>query len=177
MFTILASIVLAQAASAEAVQQQQTAIVTPAPCASEVHSEFDIWVGEWDVTPASGGDVVATSSIQRINNGCNILERWMPLGGTGGTSLSNVDPDTGRWVQNWMGSDGTPVRFEGGGVDGAMVLTGYWANYNGPGEDGLVRMRYSANDDGSVRQFGQVSFDHGLTWETGFDLIYRRRAE
>lgn len=57
------------------------------------------------------------------------------------------------------------------------MLTGYWANINGPGQDGLVRMSYKANEDGSVRQYGEVSYDFGLSWEDSFDFIYRPRAE
>jgi hypothetical protein len=97
----------------------------------------------------------------------------MSLGGSGGMSLNVVNPDTGRWEQNWIGSDGTPVHFEGGRVGDAMVLTGYWADYNGPGGDALVRMTYTPQAGGAVRQHGEVSLDHGLTWEDGFDLIYR----
>jgi hypothetical protein len=57
-----------------------------------------------------------------------------------------------------------------------MVLAGYWAGIGGPGRNGLVRMTYTPNADGSVRQYGRVSYDHGLTWEDSFDLIYRHPA-
>jgi hypothetical protein len=56
-----------------------------------------------------------------------------------------------------------------------MVLTGMWANVNGPNQDALIRMIYSPQTDGSVRQHGEQSIDHGLTWTTSFDFIYRKR--
>jgi hypothetical protein len=34
-------------------------------------------------------------------------------------------------------------------------------------------MSYSSNPDRSVRQFGEVSVDHGLTWATSFDFTYK----
>ena len=49
--------------------------------------------------------------------------------------------------------------------------------FAGPGGDGLIRMTYSQNDDGSVRQHGEASFDHGLTWVDSFDFTYRRASD
>lgn len=173
MITIVASLLLAQTSTA------QTAQATPPPplCASEAHAAFDFWVGEWDVYPTAGGNKVAESSIRRLHNGCAVREQWMPLGGAGGSSLNSLDTATGRWNQVWIGSGGGTVHFEGGLVDGAMVLNGYWSNINGPGQHGLVRMTYTPGEDGSVRQFGQVSFDHGLTWQVSFDFTYRAKPE
>lgn len=47
-----------------------------------------------------------------------------------------------------------------------MVITGKWG---GP----LVRMTYSKNADGSVRQVGEQSTDEGKTWKPSFDFTYR----
>jgi hypothetical protein len=58
-----------------------------------------------------------------------------------------------------------------------MVMTGIWAGINGPGQDALIRMSYTPQPDGSVRQHGEQSTDHGLTWSTNFDFIYRKRKE
>jgi hypothetical protein len=66
------------------------------------------------------------------------------------------------------------VEFEGGPVAGKMVLTGNWRGINGPGQDGLVRMTYTAIDKDTVRQHGELSTDHGLSWSDNFDFIYRR---
>ena len=56
-----------------------------------------------------------------------------------------------------------------------MVLTGHWANVVAKGQDGLIRMTYTPKPDGSVRQHGEQSIDHGLTWATSFDFIYKPR--
>ena len=147
----------------------------PAACASEAHAAFDLWVGEWDVFPTGSATKVADSKIERISSGCVIRETWMPLQGGDGTSMSMINHRSGRWEQTWVGSDGKRVDFSGGPVDGAMVITGYWDGIGPGGSDVLIRMTYSLNDDGSVRQFGEGSADHGKTWQTSFDLTYRRK--
>jgi len=35
-------------------------------------------------------------------------------------------------------------------------------------------MTYSLGADGSVRQHGEASEDHGLTWGPSFDFTYRK---
>lgn len=178
MITAFASLALLQVASASA--QQPT---TPAPpvsarrCDTAAHAVFDFWVGEWDVYPNGTDTKVARSTIERLYNGCAIRENWKPLRGGPGGSLNSLDPATGRWHQTWIGSAPGRTEFEGGPVDGKMVLTGYWAGIGPNGEDGLVRMTYSPNADASVRQHGQLSLDHGLSWSDSFDFIYRPHQE
>lgn len=154
---------------------------TPPKCDTAAHAAFDFWVGEWDVFPQSpegeeSKDRIAQSRIERLHNGCAIRESWMPLTGAGGSSLSNLDPETGLWHQTWIGATPGRVEFSGGATDDRMVLTGWWPGVGGPGKDGWVRMTYSAREDGSVRQFGEMSEDHGLTWSAAFDLIYRPKT-
>jgi hypothetical protein len=150
-----------------------TAPAAPPPCSSEAHSGFDFWVGEWDVYPNGQEAKIADSRIERKHNGCAVLENWMPLRGQGGTSLNHFDIATGQWHQKWVGSAAGSVEFSGGPVDGAMVLTGNWPTPVAPHQ--LIRMTYTLGSDGSVRQHGESSLDHGLSWTTSFDLIYRRK--
>ena len=169
MIVQIASLLLAQAATAQA--------ATPPPgCTGEEHAALDFWVGEWDVYPNGRDTLVAHSRIEKLYNGCAIRENWMPLRGAGGGSLTGFDPETGRWHQTWIGSSPGVVRFEGGPVGGKMVLTGWWQGSGPNGEDGQTRMTYSVAEDGAVRQFGEFSADHGLTWQPNFDFIYRRTA-
>ncbi|WP_284125666.1 hypothetical protein [Parerythrobacter aestuarii] len=146
-------------------------LLPPPQCTSEAHGQFDFWVGEWDVYP-NGQDIkVADSRIEKKHGGCAIIENWMPLRARGGTSLNHVDPETGIWHQKWIGSSPGAVEFSGGLADGKMVLTGNWPSATAPHQ--LIRMTYSLQKDGSVRQFGEASTDHGLSWQVSFDFIYR----
>ncbi|WP_379546552.1 hypothetical protein ACFCW2_11570 [Qipengyuania sp. DSG2-2] len=150
----------------------------PAPaCDTAAHTAFDFWVGEWDVYPAGQDTQVAKSLIERRYKGCAVVEQWMPFRGEGGTSLNHVDPESGRWHQKWVGQSPGAVEFVGGPAEGKMVLQGYWEDLGGPGVDALVRMTYTAQEDGSVRQHGEASTDHGLSWATSFDFIYRPAAD
>ena len=166
MIEFVASFLLAQAAAAQAAPP-------PPSCEGEAYRALDFWVGDWDVYPNGRETLVAHSKIERLYNGCAIRENWMPLRGNGGGSLSGFDPATGRWHQTWIGSAPGVVRFEGGPADGKMVLTGWWAGSGPNGEDGLTRMTYSRVEGGAVRQHGEFSADHGVTWQPSFDFIYR----
>lgn len=150
--------------------------LTPNPCAAEEFAAFDFWVGEWDVFQTGTDRQVATSRIEKVSGGCAVRETWMPLQGGGGVSLTTLDPQTGNWHQLWVGAQPGRIFFEGGPVDGAMVLTGYWG-LDAEGRANLVRMTYTLGEDGSVRQLGESSIDHGRTWGAGFDLTYRPRGE
>ncbi|QUL38572.1 hypothetical protein [Erythrobacter sp. JK5] len=147
----------------------------PPPCASEGHAGFDFWVGEWEVYPNGRDTKVAESRIERKHNGCAVIENWMPLSGQGGTSLNHYDAATGQWHQKWVGSAPGAVEFVGGTTERGMVLTGNWPSPQAPHT--LVRMTYTTRDDGSVRQFGEASTDHGVSWQASFDFIYRPRQE
>ncbi|MDA0819775.1 MAG: hypothetical protein O3C52_05905 [Proteobacteria bacterium] len=41
----------------------------------------------------------------------------------------------------------------------------------------LVRMSYTVNEDGSVRQFGEPSTDHGVSWQSAFDFTCRPKED
>jgi len=157
-----------------AIPSQPVPLIQSACAAQEYHA-FDFWVGEWDVFPNGSSTQVATSSIEAMFTGCAIRETWKPLKGGGGGSFSHYDNERRYWRQAWVDSSGARVDFDGGPVDGKMVLTGRWANVVAKGKDGLIRMTYSKQPDGSVRQHGEQSVDQGLTWTTSFDFIYRPR--
>jgi hypothetical protein len=141
------------------------------PCADTDHRAFDFWVGRWEVRPYGGGPLVAHSLIERLYGGCAVRENWMPLQGSGGGSLSNYDAALGSWHQSWVDSTGTRVEFTGGVEGKAMVLTGPWRGVAN-GADGDVRMTYTPEPNGAVRQKGEVSIDHGKTWSPSFDFLY-----
>lgn len=163
-------------AALQAAAQPAQPATPPTPCASEAHNAFDFWVGEWVVTPNQpGAKPVAHSKIEKLYNGCAIRENWMPFNNRPGGSLNALGHD-GLWHQRWVGSGGGNVDFVGGSNGpGKMVLTGRWRGAAGPGTNPLVRMTYTLREDGSVRQHGEQSTDHGLTWGPSFDFIYRPR--
>ena len=156
-------------ASSPAASQQTGATAAPvAPCAAPEFHQFDFWVGRWDVYPTGKEKLVAHSLIEPLY-GCAIRENWMPLTNQPGGSLSVYVPSERHWEQFWVDSSGTRAFFTGGWDGKAMVISGKWG---GP----LVRMSYSKNADGSVRQFGEQSTDEGKSWSPQFDFTYRKSA-
>ena len=172
--SILAGVLLGMVAQTP--EPEPAPAAPPDPCAAEQFFAFDFWIGEWDVYRTGTETQVATSHIEKVSNGCAVRETWMPLQGGGGTSITSLDPHSGTWRQMWVGAQPGQIEFEGGPVDGDMVLTGYWGR-TPEGAPNLVRMTYSLEGDGSVRQYGQASTDHGRTWSDSFDLTYRPKAE
>ncbi|BDI61293.1 hypothetical protein [Qipengyuania nanhaisediminis] len=170
------------AAAALAITQAAASQTPPAPpptppqspaCTGEGHAQFDFWVGEWEVTPNGGEQLIAHSRIERLYNGCAVRENWMPLNGRDGGSLNSYDAATGRWHQTWIGSSPGRVEFAGGWTGEAMVLTGNWPSPAAAHQ--LVRMTYTLTPEGHVRQHGEASLDHGASWQPSFDFIYRRK--
>lgn len=149
----------------------------PIGCDTPQSHQFDFWVGKWEVHPNGSDKIIAHSLIEKRYSGCAIRENWMPLGkeiNGGGGSLSLYDPKRDQWRQTWVDSTGTRVDLDGGYSGNVMSITGTWANFNGPGKDALVRMNYSAQPDGQVRQWAEASGDRGKTWQPAFDFLYRR---
>lgn len=158
-------------AAPAAAQQPAPAAAKPtaAPCSAPEHRQFDFWVGRWDVYPTGKNKLVAHSLIESVYGGCGVRENWMPLSNQPGGSLNIYVPEEKRWEQFWIDSQGSRAIFTGGWNGKAMVIQGKWA---GP----LVRISYTKNADGSVRQFGEQSTDEGKNWAPSFDLTYRPAA-
>src|SRR4051794_25988559 len=163
---LIAALAAAQGGSAAPAAAGPTPSPAAACTAPEFH-QFDFWVGRWDVYGPKGKQV-AHSLIEKVY-GCGIRENWMPLSNQPGGSLSIYVPAEKHWEQFWIDSSGSRAFFTGGWNGKAMVITGKWG---GP----LVRMSYSKNADGSVRQFGEQSNDQGKNWSPQFDFTYRPAA-
>ena len=144
----------------------------PRGCSSAEHTQFDFWVGSWTVTNPAGV-TVGSSHIQKASSGCVVLESWTDANGIDGHSINFHDPDSGSWHQVWMGSNGAPLRLQGGSDrPGRMIMTG-----DRPTPQGVVqnRITWTLQDDGAVEQLWETSTDSGATWQTGFRGLYRRR--
>jgi hypothetical protein len=148
----------------------------PANCTGAEHRQFDFWVGEWKVFQTARPDeMVGGSVIESVYNGCGIRENWLPFSLQTGGSLNSYDPDAKVWRQAWIDSSNARVDFEGGLRDGKMVMAGQWRDYAGPGKDALIRMTWSQEAGGAVRQLGESSDDGGKSWKPSFDFTYRRK--
>ena len=143
-------------------------------CAAPEYRQFDFWVGSWDVYPTGRPQLVAHSLIEAVYNGCGVRENWMPLKvENSGGSLNIYVPAEKSWRQTWIDSSGARVDFKGAWDGTSMVLVGLWPDFLSAGKAALVRMTYTHNPDGSVRQLGESSADAGKSWQPSFDFTYR----
>lgn len=144
----------------------------PAPCSQPESRQFDFWIGDWDVFLPNGKQA-GTNRIAPIY-GCVLHESWKAAK-VEGQSFNRYDAERGVWHQTWVDSGGTLLLIEGGLRDGAMVMSD--ATVPGRKPDAPVNeIRWSRNDDGSVRQLWRVTSDGGKTWTTAFDGKYVRSS-
>ncbi|MDX1662107.1 MAG: hypothetical protein R3326_09990 [Gemmatimonadota bacterium] len=154
----------------------RSALAQEVPACDEVEGfhRLDFWVGEWDVH--AGDRQVGTNRIEKILDGCAIMEHWTSAGGSEGKSLFYYDVWTDEWKQVWVTARATRVaglkektlieRFDDGGVrfQGRISLP--------DGEEAIDRTTLTPLPDGTVRQVIEASMD-GESWRTNFDAIYR----
>jgi hypothetical protein len=145
----------------------------PPPCTAAEYRQFDFWLGHWEVfTP--DGKKAGENTIEAIDGGCALIERWRGNGGFSGTSLNSWDRGARQWRQHWVDNQGGLLRLAGA-LDGArMVLAGADAHPGKPGVTLRQRITWTPLPGGEVQQVWQTSEDDGARWTTVFDGRYRR---
>lgn len=135
------------------------------PCRyDDAYRALDFWIGDWTVTNPQG-QTAGTSRIEKVVDGCAILENWTDTHGGSGKSFTSYDAMTKHWDQHWVGSGGAVTEYLGSAHDGAIVMIA-------SGPTGSTRLTFSKLPDGKVRQLFEGSTDGGATWTIGADLTY-----
>lgn len=145
------------------------------PCADPAHHQFDFWIGRWAVTETKTGKPAGASLIESVYGGCALRENWREPGFSGG-SLNAYDARAGKWRQTWTDANGAWREFAGGLQEGRMVLVWRAPSVRKPGSFAQVRLTFTPNPDGSVRQYSDQSADDGATWTERYDYTYRRET-
>ena len=147
---------------------------TPPPpgCPAEVRRQFDFWVGNWDVTVA--GKPAGVNRIEKILEGCALLENWQGVGGMSGKSVNFYDPRRERWHQTWVDDRGGSLGLDGAFAGGKMVLTGTKKDPT-TGKTTIDRITWTPLPADQVRQVWETSTDDGKSWTVAFDGLYTRK--
>ncbi len=145
---------------------------TPPPCSDPEFSDFDFWLGAWDVRLADG-TLAGQNMIKKVHGGCLVTESWVGASGSQGTSINYFDHSAGEWVQVWNDANGTQIHIRGGLTDAGMLLVGK-IHYISSGTDADFRGLWTPLEDGRVRQFFEQSTDGGETWAVWFEGFYSR---
>jgi len=135
-------------------------------------SEFDFWVGDWQVYSNVTGTLAGTNSIRKLEQGCLLQESWQGAGGSTGTSINYYNPVQDVWRQVWVSAGLYVIDIQGALEEGAMVLTGTIDTYNGVSTP--FRGTWTANADGTVRQLFEQLNSQTQAWDVWFDGRYER---
>jgi hypothetical protein len=137
--------------------------------------DFDFWLGDWNVYSNDETRTLhGTNSITKHHKNCLIMENWTNVQGGTGSSMNYYDPVEGQWRQLWV-AGGYSIDYSGGlNEAGSMVLSGK-INYYKTGKSHLFRGAWTANADGSVRQFFEQKDNDSGEWTVWFDGLYVKK--
>ncbi len=142
----------------------------PPTCDAEVHRQFDFWIGDWTVK-FPNGKPAGENTIERILDGCVLLENWTGTSGSTGKSFNLYDRTDGKWHQTWVDNSGARLVLVGGlDESGRMVMIG-----ESPAQSGgtaLHEISWTLQEDGSVIQHWRSSLDGGEFWSDLFVGTY-----
>lgn len=141
---------------------------------------LDFWVGDWKVVDAKDGSPLGENRVDRILDGCAIIENWHGAdAGDDGKSLFAYDANAQTWEQVWVTQDTSRP----GGLKHKRMVAAYpdgSVRFEGeiPLKDGRIildRTTLVPMKDGRVRQTIEDSRDGGTSWIAGFDAFYIRK--
>jgi len=153
-------------------------------------SDFDFWLGEWQVYDAESGELRGFDDVEKVLEGCVVKQHWRQMDDNftqpglpwrlQGNSLSGITAG-GEWRQIWTDNNGGNLLFTGGyDENGRMSLVSEW--YSVPGQDGeTIRMRnfwhWEPQADGTIKNWGFVqSPDESAEKRRYFNIVYRKSA-
>jgi len=142
------------------------------------YQKLDFWVGDWDVFAKDDKGLEqkdGTNRIEKILDGCAIIENWRGVEGHEGKSLFYYRPVQKEWKQVWV-TDVGPMKEKTLILempDGGVRFQGELAKRSGGTY--LDRTTLTPLAGGKVRQVIEISLDGGKTWKTTFDAEYRRK--
>ena len=141
-------------------------------CCTEKHTEFDFWIGLWNVTD-SNGTKVGTNTIEKIQDNCTLRENWTSAKGNfTGTSYNFYNKDTNQWEQIWVDNQGGNLHLKGNRTGNQMILRSDELT-NKEGQPFFHRITWTMNDDGSVRQLWEtITNEKDVT--IAFDGLYKK---
>ena len=152
---------------------QLTAQNSTCQCCTEKHSEFDFWVGTWEVTNPDGSKA-GENTIKKVQDGCVLQENWTSATPSfTGTSNNFYNYKTRQWEQIWIDNQGQTLHLKGSKVGNQMILQTD-EETNSEGKITYHRVTWTDNENGTVRQLWETITDvKNVT--VAFDGLYKRK--
>ena len=137
------------------------------------YTHFDFWVGEWEVYV--GSTKVGENTISKQEGGCAVLEQYTTARDYVGQSYNYYDPADELWKQIWIDKTGGISNYvESERKDGYLQFIS--TDRSRPASYANLRMTFSQNEDGSVRQHIEQQAAENQAWQTVFDGRYVRKT-
>src|SRR5580704_5856103 len=173
--TLAFAVVLIAGLSGSVVHAQpQSAAAKTNSCTAPEYRSFDFWVGNWDAFDVDNPNKkVAHNRVDRILDGCVLLEDYQSAEGEHGQSFTIYDASRKVWHQTWVTNQGALLVIEGNMRGAEMVLSG--TDLTADGKKRYVRGTWMPAS-GGVREIAVTSTDGGKTWRPWFDLMFRPAA-
>jgi hypothetical protein len=151
----------------------QDGAAPPATCETDSrYSEFDFWLGTWDVYV--NGTKAGENTITKEEGGCLVLEKWTGAKGGTGQSYNFFNPDTEEWRQVWV-SKNMMIDYTGGLTDdGSMELIGDITFFHNKKSSRFLG-RWTLQEDGTVRQYFEQFDEEKGKMVPVFTGIYHRQ--
>lgn len=141
-------------------------------CCTEKYTQFDYWVGNWDVYDLNE-KLIGTNKITKEYDNCVLRENWKSQGKSRGTSYNFYDKSDDSWNQVWVDNTGFVLRLKGNQVDGNMVLKSELTT----GKNGVFyhQISWIKNDNGTITQLWETFDNHDVKLSEPFKGIYKKR--
>lgn len=174
---ILASTLFAFLSASPGRAQNQLPAKKGYPCLGGPHrSDFDFWVGDWDVYITGTDKLIGKSIITKAEGGCAILEQWKALSGNNtGNSINFYDNEAGHWVQVYAGSGGSNTTYTDGQYKDDAMRFAFAKKL--PGHTGKGNLIFYRISEDEVRQYQDFAAEGSDTYTVEFDYTYKRRKK
>lgn len=145
---------------------------TVLPCSSPEASQFDFWLGKWNLT--YNDTMHAFNEITKEFGTCVIHEHFKsPATKYFGESWSVYNPKSKKWQQTWVDNQGAYIVLTGTFENGTMTL------FTQPvaaldGKSTYNRMLFQNITADAFDWKWEMTKDDGKTWITNWALHYKR---
>ncbi len=150
------------------------------PCETDsVYRQFDFWIGNWEVYDLANNKA-GDSKINSVLNSCIILEEWESSNkknglAYAGKSFNTYNSATKQWQQTWVDNNGGSNEYLSGKFEKNKIEFLTTPFLLSKDTMATKRLTFYKLSDQKVRQLGEISKDNGKTWNTEYDLDYRRK--
>src|SRR6476620_6668807 len=144
------------------------------PCSAAEASQFDFWVGDWQLTwnDTSHG----TNKISKILDGCGVQENFYdPSMNYKGQSWSVYNPTAKIWQQTWVDNQGGYIALTGKYENGEMTLSTQPRKLPN-GKEIISRMVFYNIQPNMFDWRWEATTDNGVNWKPNWVIHYKRKA-